>query len=233
VTLPKLRVLHLRVSPSIDGILAGEGMDPAVARSRRPVLVKKAEEALAVGMPLVKGVVFQRDIGGLPAEMERDAGAEALRNLLEVFAGQKFTPERMVVMACTIGRELELSANRVINEDRLLGLALEGLANDAINRLSVQAIEYSQKKYCAHSGLACWTIAPGMAGWEREVGQRVLFGILRPPEKEIQLLPGGQMLPLKSLSVVIGFGRAGRSHPAHCEECQVRATCAYQHLHTR
>ncbi len=226
----EIQTLHLEIVPTVDGILAGEGMDPAVVRGRRPILAEKAEQALAEGLVLVEGVVFFRTIENLQKKAVHED--ESVKTLLEVFAGQKFTPQTMVVMACTIGRRLELEANRVINDDRLLGLALEGLANDAINKLSVAATAHFRDIFCKDGALACWMIAPGMPGWERDEGQKVLFGILQPPIDKIELLPAGQMLPLKSLSGVIGFGQAGKEHPAHCAECQVRETCPYQHLHS-
>jgi hypothetical protein len=67
-----------------------------------------------------------------------------------------------------------------------------------------------------------------MIGWPIEQGQPQIFNLVDGSEAGISLTSSGQMVPRKTLSMVLGLGaKLGRSGRT-CDFCSLNETCQYQ-----
>ena len=67
-----------------------------------------------------------------------------------------------------------------------------------------------------------------MIGWSVEEGQRQLFDLLDASAIGVELTEGDIMLPLKSLSMVIGLGGDLGVKGRTCDYCTMRDVCRFQ-----
>jgi hypothetical protein len=103
-------------------------------------------------------------------------------------------------------------------------MALDGLGNAALECLTAFACNRISAQY----GGTSLPIHPGMVGWDLLTGQQQIFSALSPGETGINLLPSGQMLPLKSMSLVLGVGEHVLKEGERCDYCSAQLTCQYQ-----
>ncbi len=213
---------------TVDMVLRGQGADPEKVRARKPVLIDLAEQAIRKGSPYIKPVVVS---GRYSIERVSLDGVQLEHgtHLDGILIGEHLThAEQVVIAICTVGMELE---NTIIstanNGDVALSLALDGLANAAVDCLSLkvcQQIEEDALKEGLHTTIA---LGPGMVGWPLEIGQPQIFRLLQPDESIVQLLPSMLMIPRKSSSILIGVGNRVRKTGQTCQYCAVNGVCRY------
>jgi hypothetical protein len=212
----------------VEAILHGQGMDSQVVHSSKPLLWTVAERAHQEGVSLLHPTALLREIGVREHRHNRIlfengnelTGPQVARHL----AGA----ERVFAVVCTIGPELENEVSRLLGDDSLYALALDGLGNAAVEELSQQV--------CAHigeqiqsSGLTTSTpLSPGSADWPVDIGQREIFSLLDASKAGISLTFTGMMIPRKSMSFVVGIG-PDMNQTGLCEICSLKDTCRYHH----
>ena len=136
--------------------------------------------------------------------------------------------QRVAVAICTIGAELEkLSASRM-NGNPLLGLALDGLGNAAVEAVAQKVCNHIEQQAQAISLQASTPLSPGALEWPVEIGQPQLFALLDPSEAGVTLTSGGMMIPKKSISFVVGIGTE-MAQDNLCAVCSLKGTCRYRH----
>ena len=224
--MPVLRDLELELS--VDQILKTEGVDPAIARERNPMLVSIAERAFNTGMPLIEPVVAYRRLKVKSLKHERVAleGGGVLAGKL---VAQHLGPaDQAVVMLCTIGRALESYASAVLPNDPAYGLALDALGTAAVDALTTTACRYFGGLGEAEGMHTTLPLSPGMDGWPTARGQPQIFELVNPQEAGIHLTASGMMVPQKSLALVIGLGEDVESNGKICDYCSMRWSCRYQ-----
>lgn len=211
-----------------DDILRGQGADPGILRRRRPGLVAAAAAALAEGVSLLEPAA---EVHQLPVRSHRHAHLELGRGRLsgarvvQHLAGA----ERVAVVVCTIGPQLEAHVSGQFDRQPLLAMALDGLGNAAVEQLAQQVCSQLAAQAEAQ-GLTCSTpLSPGDAGWPVEVGQAQVFGLLEQQAPAgIRLTESGMMLPRKSISFVVGIGPQ-MARTKICELCDLKDRCRYRH----
>ncbi len=214
----------------VEAILHGQGMDPQVVHSSKPLLLASAERALAEGLSLLHPTTLLREIGVREhrhnrilfengAEMTGPLVARHLAGALRVFA-----------VLCTIGPELENEVSRLLGEESLYALALDGLGNAAVEELSQQVCAHIGEQILSSNLTASTPLSPGSADWPVEIGQREIFGLLDASKAGISLTFSGMMIPKKSMSFVVGIG-PDMSQTGLCEICSLKDTCRYHHDH--
>jgi hypothetical protein len=211
-----------------DRVLWGQGMDPAVIRARKPRLVTLAENAIGAGRPLLQPVVlYERlPVTGLRHERLALAGGGSLSGPLiaEHLAGAS----EVVLAVCTVGAEISQYVARQFDSDPAGCLALEGLAAAAAEELAETACRRFEAMARA-GGLQCSIpLNPGMIGWPLQQGQEQIFSLLDAGQIGVSLGPGAIMSPLKSLSLVVGFGTDLAAAGRTCDYCSMRETCRYK-----
>lgn len=224
--MPVIRDLELQLS--VDQILKAEGVDPAVARERSPLLISIAERAFDAGLPMIEPVVAYRRLKVKSLKHERvslEGGGVLSGKLVALHLGPA---EQAVVMVCTIGRALESYASAVLRNDPAYGLALDALGTAAVDALTTSACRFFGDQGEAEGLRTTLPISPGMEGWPTARGQGQIFELVNPQEAGIELTVSGMMAPQKSLTLVIGLGEDVENDGKICDYCSMRWSCRYQ-----
>jgi hypothetical protein len=211
----------------VDGVLRGQGADPAVIRSRSPRLVAVAEEALAEGLPLIEPMVaYERfEVESFRHQRLQLAGGHTLSGSL--IAEHLPPAQHVIVMVCTVGRTLEDQASEMIASSTVRGLALDGVGSAAAEALATEACRRFELEAEARGEEVTIPLNPGMIGWPVTEGQAQIFAMLDTKKLGVELSPSAMMSPRKSLSLVIGSGPDVAREGNSCDYCNMRETCNY------
>ncbi|MBI4732305.1 MAG: hypothetical protein HY781_09330 [Chloroflexi bacterium] len=213
---------------SLDDILRGEGADPATARARRPALVKAASAAGHQGFTKVKpvAVIHEAEIVERRHEQIFLKGGKTLTGPLITrhLAGA----ERVAAGVCTIGAGLEDLSSSLMEENPLLGLALDGLGNAAVESVAQQTCRRIGDRAQAAGLETSAALSPGEPDWPVDVGQPQIFSLLEAGQAGVHLTEGGMMVPKKTISFVVGIG-PHMEQADLCELCSMRERCRYRH----
>ena len=213
---------------SEDDVLRGEGADPAIVRARKPALLKAASAALHEGLVNLHPVALihmTRVVEHRHERMLLQGGKELTGSLVvRHLAGA----EQVTLAVCTIGQELEELASTWMEKNPLLGVALDGLGNAAVEILGEQVcVRIGEKAQSA--GLTISTpLSPGEPEWPVEVGQPQIFALLDRSRVGIKLTSGGMMVPKTSISLVVGIGPE-MVQTDLCMLCSLSERCRYHH----
>jgi len=212
---------------SIDDILRGEGANP---EKNRPALIKAAEEALHLGLPLLHPAAAVHEASILEhkhSQVMLEGGIELTGPLAVRFLAGA---EQVTVAVCTIGAELEKLA--AAQEDLVLALALDGLGNAAVEAIGQQVCSRLGERAQAAGLETSAPLSPGEPDWPVDVGQPQIFSLLGPGPAGVRLTEGGMMVPKKSISFVVGIG-ARMEQTDLCELCSMREKCRYRQNHPK
>lgn len=211
-----------------DAVLRGQGADPAVIRARKKVLVRYAEDAIKDGRPLLRPEVAWTRLDVHDWEPGRVELAGGFTLTGEEVARILAQAEYVIAAVCTVGGEIEKRAAHLLELDLVEGLAMEGVGSAAVEALANWFCRH-QEEEAARGGMQTTTpLNPGMIGWPIEVGQPEIFAILEEPELPVTLNEYAMMRPTKSLSMVLGVGKAVRAEGIVCDYCQLRDACQYR-----
>jgi hypothetical protein len=213
-----------------DDVLRAQGGEPAAIRSRRPLFVELAERALAEGLPLLQPLMQYRQLTVEKVTHQRLllSGGASINNS---FLYEHLAPAaQVVVIACTIGSDLETRARQIMAVDPLYGLAVDGVGTAAVAELSNAACHYFEEQAALAGLTTTIPFNPGMEKWPLLEGQKQVFAHLNSEESGIQLLPSGVMSPQKSLSLIIGIGAEFSNSGVPCDYCGVRHRCRHRRL---
>jgi hypothetical protein len=213
---------------NIDDVLRSQGADPDVIRSRSPQLVEVAERAIAAASGLLEPKALSKRLAVREIRHERVLLEDDILLQSSLLSQHLRAAQFVQAIICTIGSQVEALASRVIKEDFSLGLAIDGLGSAAVEALANAAcrqVELQAEKDHMRTSIP---LSPGMQGWPVEAGQPVLFSILEPAQIGVFLTPDGFMLPMKTLSMIVGIGTQLDSAGSTCEHCAMRETCRYQ-----
>ncbi len=213
---------------NVDDVLRGQGADPGAIRKRSPRLVETAERALEEGRALLNPQTLYRELDVDVLRHERLAlqdGSSLSGGLVSEHLGPA---ERVVLILCTVGVELEEHASVISNDDIVYGLALDGVGSAAVEALANSACKHFEDQAAEGGFQSSIPISPGMVGWPVDVGQPEIFSILEPEQLGVSLSEYGLMRPRKSLTMVLGFGPVMQTAGRTCDYCAMRETCRYQ-----
>jgi hypothetical protein len=113
------------------------------------------------------------------------------------------------------------------------GLALDGAGNAAVEALARSVCRWVEKRAATLGLDATNPLNPGMLGWPVEEGQAQIFTSLQDESDEIKLSEGSLMVPLKSLSFVVGMGSGVLNTDNPCLFCVLKGNCRYQGQHAK
>jgi hypothetical protein len=216
------------INLSTDDILWGEGVNPEIAHTKRPAIIKTADAAKVLGFTKIKPLVATQEAKIL----------EHHHNEIIITGGKKMTgslitqslagAEKIIAVVCTIGADLEELSATTIAIDPLLALALEGLGNAAVESVLQQVCERISEK-AQKTGLdASVPLCPGETGWPVDKGQPQLFSLFESNPAGVYLTEGAMMIPRKSISFLIGIG-TNMKKTAPCSRCTMKERCRYRH----
>jgi hypothetical protein len=212
----------------VDGVLRGQGADPAAIRQRRPAMVKMAEQALEEGLPLVEPrVVFRTfKVASVTHEQLHLEGGGRLRSKL---IAQHLAPaHELAVLLCAIGSSLEQYSTEMWAESAGYALALDGVGSAAVEALANAACARFEQQALAKGWQTSIPLSPGMIDWPIIDGQPDIFRLLEGEPLDIQLTPSCVMLPRKTLTMVLGSGPQMATGGKTCDFCSLKEVCKYQ-----
>ncbi len=215
---------------TVDDILHGQGMDPRAVHKDKPLLLSSAERALNEGKSLLHPTALLREVGVREHRHNRVLLEDNSEMTGPLVARHLAGAQRVAAVVCTIGPELEDTVSRLLGEETLFALALDGMGNAAVEMLTQQI--------CAHIGeqnesgglMASTPLSPGTPEWPVEIGQREVFSLLDAARAGVSLTFTGMMIPKKSMSFIVGIG-PDMAQTSLCEICSLKDTCRYQHEH--
>jgi hypothetical protein len=131
----------------------------------------------------------------------------------------------------TIGRALEGEVARLFHSDR----AFEGFVLSTIGSEAVEAwADVVAQRIAVKADSLGWgctnRFSPGYCTWNT-AGQRELFDLLPPQPAGVTLTPYVIMVPLKSVSGLMGLGPDVECRPYPCDHCLIE-DCTYRPVTT-
>jgi len=216
------------LSIDVDGVLRGQGADPGIIRTRSPRLAAVAEQALESSRHLIQpeAHVQELKVSHFNHDLIKFQGGKTLRG--QVVLEHLIGVNSIVVVICTVGRGIEEYASKVMEDDIVLGLAIDGVGSAAVEDLAnriCRQIELDAGKKGLETTIP---LSPGMIGWDVEDGQPVLFSLINPSNIGVTLDQHFVMDPRKSLSMIIGIGEQVNSKNKVCDYCAMSENCRYQ-----
>jgi len=211
-----------------DDILRGEGADPAVVRAKKPALLGPASIALGDGSTKLHPLAIVHRTRVVEHRHERILLPDGKSLVSPLVAHHLAGAQEVVTALCTIGPELEVYASSLMGENPLLGIALDGLGNAAVENLGQQVCSRIGERAQAAGLTASTPLSPGDPDWPVDLGQPQIFSLLDPSLAGVSLTSGGMMVPKKSISFVVGIG-PDMSQEDVCDLCSLRQGCHYRH----
>jgi hypothetical protein len=145
----------------------------------------------------------------------------------KIITTQLHSVESAAVLVCTIGAGLETWSRQLLNKgDFFKGYMVDTFASHSVE-LAAQKIQDYFEKEGAQNGLKisnCYS--PGYCGWHVSEQQK-LFSLLPDHFCGITLTDSSLMLPIKSISGVIGIGPNVRKMDYTCRLCDM-SNCIYR-----
>ena len=213
---------------SADDVIRGEGADPEIVKAKKPPILKAASFALREGFSKLHPVALIETTRIVEHRHERIILQDGNELTSPLVVRHLSGAEQVVVAICTIGPQLENLASSWMDENPLLGLALDGLGNSAVEALGLQVCMHIGNQARVANMTASTPLSPGEPEWKVEVGQPQIFTLLDPSRVGIVLTSGGMMIPKKSISFVVGIGpEMTQTDP--CDFCSLRERCRYRH----
>lgn len=221
-----MQLKDLNITP--ESVLRGQGADPEIIKSRRPELFTIAQQALQEGRALLE-----------PKVLTRQLAVKSLRHEKLELEGNFFLSGPMVTthlrsaqsvfaVICTVGSEVHKYASSAMENNLVLGLAIDGVGSAAVEALANAVCRDIEFQVGASGLQTTIPLSPGMVGWPVEDGQPILFEILDPAQIGVELTPHKLMIPQKTLSMLIGVGSDFDTSASTCDYCAMRETCRYQ-----
>lgn len=138
------------------------------------------------------------------------------------------------VVVGTIGPHLEEKvASYFGSNEPLRGLLLDGIGSAAVDCLAQEACQFMNREASSHGYNASSPLSPGMSGWPISE-QRHLFRLVPAEQIGVYLTSSAMMVPLKSISMVIGIGpnMPTWKQAEVCDRCRLKETCHHR-VHAR
>ena len=221
-----------KLNLDVDHILQGQGADPQVIRQRRPQLVELAQRALEESPDLLAPQLTYEDYTVEDFRHQKISLRDGAV-LSGPAIGEHLAPaERVLVMAYTVGPELDRRLSSAMRSEPVYALALDGLGTHAVDHLGWLAYQFFEEQARALEMQLTMPLSPGMIGWPFEKGQAQLMMMLDSTEAGIRVTDSGQMIPRKSVSAVIGMGkRVQHEEIDPCDFCGVQHVCQFKGRH--
>ena len=137
--------------------------------------------------------------------------------------------KELAAVVCTIGSALEKRATDYFSRNETLrGLLLDGIGSAAVDSLIQEVCKLIAQEASSSGYQASSPLNPGMADFPISE-QWQMFQLVPSEEIGVSLTSLGVMVPLKSVSMVIGMGPEMPSwtHAEVCTRCTLKKTCHY------
>lgn len=213
---------------NVEDVLFAQAADAAVLSHRNPRLVEVAQQAAKDALDLISPLVAYQEIevkafqrGGVILTEDHVLSGMLINEHLE-------GAHSVIIAVCTIGDALERKVSQLADQDLVYSYALDSAGSVAVDQLAYQACNFFESQKEKQGWKTSITINPGMLGWPLKQGQNQIFAILSNQDHHVQLTESGLMIPLKSISMVLGAGPAIQRNGNSCDYCTFKGRCHYQ-----
>ena len=138
--------------------------------------------------------------------------------------------EELVAVVGTIGTKVERQVKCLLDgSEPLRGLLLDGISNAAVDSLIQEVCQIITGVAQLYGYQASSPFSPGMPGFP-VTEQWPLFQLVPAEQIGVSLTTAGIMVPLKSVSMVIGMGQQVTvwTQAESCARCNLSSTCRYR-----
>ncbi|MDR3576113.1 MAG: hypothetical protein P4L50_19780 [Anaerolineaceae bacterium] len=220
------------VHPTVEDVIRTQHMDVEVIRRRRPVFLEIAAEAIRLAESLCKPkIVFQR----LPVERIIVDGIilqGGLSLTSSFLAKQLAGAEEVIAAVCTISSDVEKRASELMaNNKSVEGYALESASLVALGQVNDQFYASLEASARSLETKISHRYSPGLPSWSVAEGQPEIFAIIENINTTVQLCENMQMIPMKSISYVVGIGKQLVRKGSECGFCGLRDHCTFRSMH--
>jgi hypothetical protein len=140
--------------------------------------------------------------------------------------------ERIAVFVCTAGEGISNWSKQMMAANELLKGFIADILGSVVVEAAIEAIQQKLSAEMTQAGLKITNrYSPGYCGWPT-VEQHKLFSLLPEENCGVTLTDSALMLPIKSVSGVIGIGANVSFHPYTCQLCDA-AFCVYRNRKMR
>lgn len=207
-------LLRPQLTLETEHVLQGQGIDPAQAP---PAALAVAQAVLEEAHSLIVPIAMYTILPVGETAFEGPLIARALTGATQV-----------ALAICTIGPALEERVTALFAAgDPLRAMALDGAGIAALGRVSQIVGERICEKAATQGLRTGMRASPGQEGWPIEQ-QRVLFSLLPAERIGVRLTESCLMLPLKSVSFVVGLGPQMHADVVACDMCSKRERCRWR-----
>jgi hypothetical protein len=143
-------------------------------------------------------------------------------NLKKIIFNQIKKSTSVALFVCTVGSEMEKkSGNLMKSGEPLLGYIIDVIASEAVEK-AMDIIQDKLATQMKKQGLNITNrFSPGYCGWHVSEQQK-LFSLLPHEFCGIKLTPSSLMVPIKSISGIVGIGREVKKNIYPCRVCDVK-----------
>ena len=154
--------------------------------------------------------------------LDRTSEKEAVFHCGRIVARQVRNAVAYAVFVCTAGEEYQQLMDRLTEEGDMVRLYT---AHAIGSVLAERCADYMEKVLQSQIDKLSWKrtnrFSPGYCGWNVSE-QRILFPLLHGSTAGVSLTPSALMMPIKSVSGIIGLGPDVRYHEYTCGFCDFR-----------
>jgi hypothetical protein len=148
-------------------------------------------------------------------------------SMQKIVTGQLRKSEKAALFVCTIGPEMESWAKQLLqNGEPLLSYIVNTIASIVVEK-AVDFLHDHISSQMEEQGLKITNrYSPGYCGWS-VAEQQLLFSLLPENFCGVTLTESALMLPIKSISGVIGIGHSVKRKEYICDTCGIKE-CLYR-----
>ena len=140
--------------------------------------------------------------------------------------------EQLIVAVCTVGagadRLIDISQKK---KDYFKTMILHDVASWGVDLVRQQVCQMFEIEAKENGLRVSAPLSPGESVWSVEE-QAILFSLLDTEQIEVTLTPSMIMVPLKSLSLIVGIGSQpmGVEGASNCDFCTIKERCNYRQM---
>lgn len=148
--------------------------------------------------------------------------------VVSVIAGAR----EVVLAVCTLGRAIDERIKELRNDNHAFKmLMLDELASWGLDQVRYQVLAEISRGYASLGWRTSSCLSPGESSWSVH-DQKIIFQMLDTKQIGVELSSEYVMIPLKSLSLLVGVGDRplGIEGLSSCEFCSIKNRCQYSGL---
>jgi hypothetical protein len=153
-------------------------------------LIETAEQALTTSLALLEPQVLVKEFTVKSIKHDQIILEEDKRISGSLVTGHLVGTQSIKTVVCTVGSKIDKYASEVMDEDIVLGLAVDGVGSAAVEALANALCKEVELEAESRDFQSTIPLSPGMIGWSVEEGQPIIFDLMDPSQIGIELTVG-------------------------------------------